>query len=1002
MLPLDPKTFLVETLKPYATGAAAGLPGLFERYLLEPGDDEVAIRARMGDVKAIWDKNFEHTRYGELARALSSEHDDASLALQDPGERARLAAELAEQQGEAAERAEAALADWRALLADYVAGGGLTPGSRAALERIAKSSDLDERLVRAELDGAPVAAPPPVMEEGIRRQIQKSLQDLARVVGEERLALSLYHALGLDGVTDDVEEVRRQYDKVNAQNQGRGFGQTATTYKTVLANAKLHLLDGDPRAYVEGLIRDVGAAMELQVARSATDQVIDSTEAESLLQNAMRRGLTDELGRRLISDLAREHGARLEVGAAVDYVACPACNTPHARPSAPNGCKRCGAAIFVDCPVEGCGTRNDATALRCAACQTDLFKFAEATRRLGSLSDAVEDGRVGWAAGELEEISRVLGSGAIPGDLRQRVDGLLAKAERDWTLAEAAIAERRIYAARAVLRGLAASAGDVLGPTGDRPAARAKEVDRRLGEVEKALARARAARGEAREAALVEALGLAEDCDEAINALATIPPQPPGPVRAELGDDGPVVTWSPSTTAGARYLVRRIDADGGVDLSAGTARRYADRDAQMGAVVRYEVTTVRGRARSTAVESEPLLVALEVQGLTVADADREVRLSWQPVPATARVVVRRVAERDGTERDLVAHTGGLVDDDVDNGERYAYRVIVEYGAGADARQTAGVTIYGQPAAPPEGVEELSVASVAGGVQITFGHPPSGVVSIVRCNEEPAVTLGDSLDPATLGSLGVLLAVGADGARDEGSSAVCWYLPVTIAGGLAVAGRSIRHLALAGLANVAAVELPGQVRMTWEWPEGVRVAKVVWRRDRQPAHPDEPGVESAWVRLGEYRDNGGFTIEAGRSASLFAAVLPGIRVDGELIAASSISRDSRVAIRSVEKTDVRYAVRCAGMRRKRLEIDVDVAAGRTPPSLVLVGRSGDLLPRAATEGDVLARLGGDGPLSSKVDLSGRSRPLAVRLFLESASSAAHFQVFDPRVDDLLIR
>ena len=53
-------------------------------------------------------------------------------------------------------------------------------------------------------------------------------------------------------------------------------------------------------------------------------------------------------------------------------------------------------------------------------------------------------------------------------------------------------------------------------------------------------------------------------------------------------------------------------------------------------------------------------------------------------------------------------------------------------------------------------------------------------------------------------------------------------------------------------------------------------------------------------------------------------------------------------------------------------------------------------------DVDARLGDGAPLTSSVNLSGRSRPLTVRLFLESASSASAFQLLDPGVDELLIR
>jgi hypothetical protein len=127
----------------------------------------------------------------------------------------------------------------------------------------------------------------------------------------------------------------------------------------------------------------------------------------------------------------------------------------------------------------------------------------------------------------------------------------------------------------------------------------------------------------------------------------------------------------------------------------------------------------------------------------------------------------------------------------------------------------------------------------------------------------------------------------------------------------------------------------------------------------------------------------------------------MRVDGELVCGTSIPKTARADVRPTAKARLAYAVKRTGVRKRRLDVEVEVPEGVAAPSLVLVGRPGDLLPRTASEGDVLARLGGGAPLSSSVDISGRSRPLTVRLFLESSSAASTFQVFDPGVQELLI-
>lgn len=1006
MHPFDPKTYLADVLGPYVGPSATDLPDLFERYLLDPTDsDEAAIATRMADVKALWDKRSENQKYGQIIRTLSAKHTEAELTFGDPDERARLAEDAAERGRARSKKAADALSSWRSLLADQLDGsGGLDPARRGLLERMAAKQRLDPAVVKRELDAVPVAKMPDVLDASRRQRVRKALSELAQAVGEPRIALSLYHALGLEITQDGGQVQERHADAVEA-NSARAIGATATLYKTVLAEAKLLLIDTDPRAYIEGLVLDVKDEMEyagLQAA--ASGNVIDEIEAEQLLRQAVELGLTPDLGRRVLNELAKDNNVGISTGAPVDYAACPSCNRPYPREAAPAACGRCGTALFVVCPLHDCKTRNDATAARCAKCGADLHRYTEATRRLATLPAALSDGRVAWAATELDEIARVLSDEAVPEDVRRRIEDAERAAHDRWDAIETAIGGRRLFAARASLLRLQKEAGDVIGPSGDLPAVRAKEVEHRLSELDAVLARARSASGPAREQALVQALGLVADCDEATHALDAIAPEPPGAVRVQMGASGPELSWAASPTIATRYAVRRTDVRAGTSAELGdtTKTSFDDRDAPTGAVVRYDVTAVRGAGRSPASSSPSLTVAREVERLSLADGDSEVRISWQPVPASARVLVFRRDAGGGDEHEIVADRSGLVDRTVRNGQRYGYRICVEYsGDGPRAHRTAGLTLFGQPAPPPEGIEELTVRQVQDGVIIEFAPPPIGSVTVLRCDSAPEIEPGAAADPARLADLGRVLPTDGRGARDSASSGICWYLPITIAGGAAVAGRARQHLALSDITNVKAIEHPHEVRVTWEWPEGVRIAKILWHRDRQPAGPDDPEAEAAWVRLGEYRDRGGFTIDVGGSKPLFVAVVSGVRVDGELLAGTVIPRAARAAIRPTTRIDLRYDVRRTGMRKKRLEVQVHAPLGTDTPGLVLVARSGDLLPRHPSDGEVVARLGGGEPLTSTIDLGSRPRPLAVRLFLGSTGAAGGYQLFDPTADDLLI-
>ncbi len=1004
MRPFDSKTYLAEVLAPYRDSAE--LPGLFQRYLLDVGDaDEAAIASRLDEVKRYWDKKSEHARYGATIRALIEKHSEAKLTLGDPRERERLAEEVREGDRRRAEESARATREWDELLAQMVdSAGGLDPVNRARLEKMAASTGIDPAEARAKLDAAPVAAEPEALDRGRRAEIAQALTRLARDLGEPRAGLSLFHAYGLE-LTAEREALLARHREQAQVNRVRRQDNTKSSWDSVLSLTSRHLLDGDPRVYVHGLMLDVSEALELRAIRAvADDGEIDEIEAAQLLRDAVELGLTDELAQKVVAELAREHGAGLRTGAAVDFVACPSCNRPHPRAEGAERCERCGTALFVECPG-GCGRRNDATASRCGGCGADLHRHAAAIRAAGRLPELVAEGRVGRAREELDDAARILGRDheEVEPAARQ-VTAAVEAAKRAWAEVEAARAERRPYAARRLLGELEKTARDFAGPAGELPGEALESSRRRIVEAEAALERARGEQGAAREAALLEALALAADCAEAERALERLPVEPPGTAEAVAGGGSVKVRWAASATAGVGYLVQREEADGRrAKLGETELLEIEDRGAAPGRVVRYAVEAVRGRARSTASLSPPVTAAFEVRGLAAVAGDGEVRLSWRAHGGLGRVIVSRREEGEETETPIVAEAAGATDRSVANGRRYTYRVRVEYpGSGGEPLRTPGLSVFAQPVERPEPVRELGLDVSGRGVALSFEQPASGAVAVFRCDEDPGLEPGEELDAERLAGLGEPLEPAPGGALDSRPSpGRCFYQAVTTAGDLAIAGAGLRYLALPEVSNVRAVANGRRAKVTWEWPEGTTLARVVWRHDRRPDGPRDGEAEAIDYRLGEYRDHGGCEIELGERRALFVAVYPAARIDGEVAYGSSAGRGAQAALRAEPKTEMRYSVRCSGLLRKRLEVDVREPAEGELPSLVLVGREGEILPRSASDGTVLARLGGDGPRSAGVDLRDVSRPLTVRLFLDSAGAASGFVLFDPMADQLRI-
>ncbi len=1006
MRALDPATYLKEVLGPYLD--TPDLPGLFERYCLDTSDsDERAIAARCKEVKQLWDMRVERPKYGPLIRLLLERHSEDLLTLEDPTERQRAATRDAQAESARAQQSERARSEWEALLSAALRQHeGLDPAVRSSLERAGANSGLDAAFVRDRLDAEPVAEVRAELSVAERKDIRKALAALAQDTGEPRSGLTLYHALGLSEITQDIDEIRRHRGLLEADNNKRKRDNTRVIYETVLVITKRILIDGDPRAYEESLVSDVQGELTAEGLRAAVDDgVIDELEAEHLTRRAVELGLTRELAGRVVTSIARESGVPLRTAAPVDYLVCAACGNVAARERAGERCGQCGAALYVTCPKDGCATVNDASVGRCRECGADLREYAAAMRKLPALEGMLRSGQLQQVGDELALIERALGETEQLQRLSQELAKAMTAAHAEWRAAEAAIAGRELYAARQALQSLRRTAGDLPGPEGVAPVARLAWVSEQLQLTEAALVRARGASGESREAILAEALAIASDCREAREELDRIPASPSPAVRASLRRSEVAVEWEPSPTVGVAYELTRVQADGTRTklVEALSACEAVDREVQSGMVAHYEVVAVRGASRSSSAVSSPLVAARELEQLEVFSGDGEVRVSWSALGPRGRVLITRKHDGTGTELALAAGSAGITDRDLVNGERYTYLARVEYaGPSGEPVLTAGTVIYGQPVARPVPVSITAAEPSPQGVLISFLAPTSGTVTVLRCAERPAVAAGQQLDPLSLSTLGTAVSPDAQGARDtDPQPGSRWYLPVTVAGTMAVAGEPHRCLALPGVANVRARDDGDTVRVTWDWPESLRAVVVVWRKDRQPEGPKDPVAERQVFRRSEYKDRGGFAIEAG-SGSIFVAVYPAARVGNDYLFGSTASRESRAAVTRAGKTDLRYTVKRSGIRRKKIEIGVFEPGDGAIPEIVVVARPGDLLPRQPGDGEIVARLGGGGPLSSTLDLDRCSRPLAIRAFLSGPAASASHRVLDPGVEDLVIR
>jgi hypothetical protein len=106
------------------------------------------------------------------------------------------------------------------------------------------------------------------------------------------------------------------------------------------------------------------------------------------------------------------------------------------------------------------------------------------------------------------------------------------------------------------------------------------------------------------------------------------------------------------------------------------------------------------------------------------------------------------------------------------------------------------------------------------------------------------------DPDALGV--VVPAAGPGTAVDRRTSGRATYVVLTLDGGTAVAGAAV---VVVDVPPVRRLRVEAG-RLLWDWPAGLTEVLVVWRADRPPTRPDDPGASRRKVTNTRYEIDGG--------------------------------------------------------------------------------------------------------------------------------------------------
>lgn len=995
------------------------LPDLFERYALplevtSPGD----INAAVVEVKALWDKTrLSNPKYAAFIGKLVADHAEATRQLLD--DRARSAARaIAEQErSERRERRFKAVVEAIRIIAGK---GFITHQERATLvARFARDgvteADVTSRILVDVREPRRYLPTDPAFPKEIRDAARASLAVLG--------LRDLYEFLDVSRGAGP-EEIKRRCREVEDANRTLKVDHRLTARQTLIGIASSYLVPEKERArYDAALAYETVERLRPHVELAASGKRISHETFQALVDIATGRecGLDEEHARGYVLELAEQLGAAVEYqGTSGDSIRCARCSTLLPRDARLDKCTTCGADVWRTCPR--CAAALARSEDACGRCGFRPADHARVQLLLRQAELALEEGRIADAAERARAAVALWGRDGDAGKIAQAVESRVRDLEAARANADAALRARRLHEARAILAPLAGATAYVF-RDGRASSDLLRDLDADLSRVRAAVERGREAerRGRHEEAvfAYEDALRIAADAEDARRGLLRCPPAPPRDVRAELRGGDVVVGWAPTPSRGELeyVVVRRADRapespGDGDTVARGREPRCVDGSAPTGALAWYAVFVVRHGAWARAEVPMPVLVAREVERLDLEPGDGTVSGAWAGAPGRGTVRIRRrqgmapTGPNDGVGVPL-AGPSSFVDGSLENGVTYHYLVFVEYRDGTGrVVATAGVRATARPDRPPDAVEQLEFARTDVGLQVRWPAPARGAVVVYKAPGEPPWPVGTLVPLSRLGELGTALAnAGSDCARDPAPGEAALYVPVAIAGGLAVVGRGRRYVAVPDVTGLEARDLGSALTLHWEWPRGCTAALVAWRSDTFPTGPADPRATTRRVTLGEYGQASGFRLDRPAAIPYRFTVFAAARAETEEAFASGCTAGARAELRLRPAVTVRYAVERGTLRRSRGTLTVRCSeAVQRLPELVLVARRGEVQPLRPEDGVPLAVVrgaciaaGGDVTQEFRIDRV----PVYLRAFFRDPAEAAGYCLVDPPPSQLKV-
>ncbi|MCB0567599.1 MAG: hypothetical protein KDD01_24795 [Phaeodactylibacter sp.] len=775
------------------------------------------------------------------------------------------------------------------------------------------------------------------LEASTAKQIAGSLE----IAGKTNLydLLGLQRSSSLATLQDRTAEEYERVRKIAANNS------ELTATLELLGHCKnIFKVEESRKRYDKTLDQERFKALDKLIDIAGGDGEINANEFEHLVIKGAAMGLDKEEAIHHIKKYSKSKkwglqlpGKNSSLEQAVPCGVCGTLNQPGSK-----YCENCSFDLEVNCPR--CSTKSASTTRVCPSCGFAIGDMPNAIPLMRTAKEAIADGDYTTAEKYFNLAHNYWENHPDITVGRKRLKELSGQVDTAFQQVKSLMLKEEYYKARDGLVRLKAMQG------GDQRAALVEsKISDKIKQTEGWLEKAKtAADNTSREDAYLQALHICRDCKEAVEGLARIAPEAPNGLTVTVQNEAVLLKWGAVASRSSILfrIVRKegglpIHPDDGANLAETAQLSFTDVEGRSGQTYYYAVFSKRGEKFSgKAAVSQPVTIIAEVKGLETLSSDGMVTLSWRPPSNVRRIEVWTKKDAVPSRRgDGVLLTGvrndGATHTDLANGDMNGYLVVpIFQDAFGKELPGRGTGAYASATKPPKPIDELEVAKNGNRIEAQW-EVGADVVELFSSMKPFSQKFGEVFSYSSPEEIGTAIPVHQKGKATARISkhGVTYLLPITVKGGIAVAGRSATILHFEEVTQFSVRVEDGNLQLKWGFPLGVEKVIVTC------ADKFNPDNETRYEVLEkEYRKLGYFPI--GQLPDYFSEVIVKVRTLIEEPGLSVHHSEGVTAEVKLKKTIIYFEVAKAGFISffsKGLKFDLQIKAEgnlSTPMELVV--------------------------------------------------------------------